>query len=148
MNRLGDPFHLPPERVWLHKTQWRTVAALLLLLAAVVASLALASGFWWAIHSHPVGAVRTLAPDSPAPVATVTIPIISASVVEVYPLTAVPSRPPRIVVRSPGGIVADLPVRIGQRVAAGQLLARLEEAPPVAPIARVPTPTAPDAKVA
>src|SRR3954453_10935942 len=54
MNQLHQSQPRLPERFWLHRTQWRTVAALMLLLAVVVASLALASGFWWALHVHSV----------------------------------------------------------------------------------------------
>jgi multidrug resistance efflux pump len=133
MSRLYDPSPRPPERVWLHRTQWRTVAALLLLLAAVVGTLALASGFWWATRAQTIKRAKLAAPVAPAPVAIVTIPVSAASVVEVYPVTVVPTRGPVIVVRSPGGAVAELPVRTGQRVRAGQRLALLEREQPAAP---------------
>jgi multidrug efflux pump subunit AcrA (membrane-fusion protein) len=133
MNELNPRPRRAAERVWLHRSQWRTVAALLLLLAAVVISLATVAGFWWAFRARqPVIAGQPGEPPT-VPVATMTLPPPLPSVVEVYPALMVHPRGPRLTVSSPGGTVAQVAVRTGQPVRAGQPLVRLEQPLPFSP---------------
>jgi multidrug efflux pump subunit AcrA (membrane-fusion protein) len=135
MNRFNSRPRRASEHVWLHRSQWRTVAVLLLLLAAVVVSLALVAGFWWAFRARPPVVARQPGEPPATPVATTTIPARLPSVIEVYPATVVHPRGPRLTVSSPGGAVAQVAVRVGQRVRAGQPLVRLEQ-----PLPRRPPP--------
>jgi len=89
--------------------------AALLLLAVVVVALALAAGFWWARRARQTVIVRQPAALPARPVATVILPASSPSVVEVYPATVVRTREPRVTVRSPGGTVAEVAVRVSAR---------------------------------
>ena len=140
MNRSNHSLRGASERVWLPRSPWRIVAALLLL-AVVVVALALAAGFWWARRARQTVIVRQPAALPARPVATVILPASSPSVVEVYPATVVRTREPRVTVRSPGGTVAEVAVRVGEWVRAGQPLVRLEEPVPGPVAAGVATPT-------
>lgn len=129
---FNQPSRSPHEHIWLRRSQWRTVASLVLLLGAVVVLLALAAGFWWASRPGAVATVTVPAAPPPLPVATETIPASSPSVVELYPAAVVRAEPVRSIVRSPGGTVTAVTAHAGASVQTDQPLVRL--------VQRVPAP--------
>lgn len=147
MRRIPSSLPGGTEHLWLRRSQWRMVTALVLLLGVVVGSLALVAGFWWAARPRVIVAERPRAAAPALPVATEVVPSRPPSVVEVYPASWVGLPRPSVVVSSPGGIVTQVAARPGERVTAGQPLLRLKQPLP-APAGRraapIATPRPPD----